>query len=70
MDARINTHRDAQQDREQGGGERQFHRGWETISNQRRDRLFDLVGDAEIEAGSFGNEAAELQRNGIIKPEI
>ena len=69
VDAGIDAEWNADRDREQGGDEGELQGGGKTHDEEIDDRLFELIGDAEIEMQGAPQEVHELYRQGIIEAE-
>ncbi len=50
--------------------DREFERRGETLGDEARDGLLDLIGDAEVTVHCLPDEAAELDGDGIVEAEI
>ncbi len=66
---RINAHQDAEHRCEDGGANREFQRRRHPFLQEVRDRLAELVGDAEFELHRVAEIARELHRHGIVEAE-
>src|SRR5690242_20535233 len=70
MDTGINSHRYAEENGKQCCHDGKLERGGKALADQRRDRLLDLIGDAEIETRRASDKARELHMQGVIQAEI
>ena len=66
---RIDPHQDAEHHREHGGAGGEFQRRRHPLHQQVRDRLAELIGDAELELRGIDEIAGELHRHRIVEPE-
>ena len=69
LQRRIDPHQDAEHHREYGGADREFQRRRHPLHQQVRDRLAELIGDAELELRGVAEIAGELHRHGIVEAE-
>ena len=70
MDAGIDTHRYAEENRKQRSRDGQFQRRRKSIGQDCRNRLFHLVGRTKVEVHGLPDELAELDRNGVVQAKL
>jgi hypothetical protein len=69
LQRRVDPHQDAEHHRQDGGADGELQRRRHPLLQQVRDRLAELVGDAEFELGRVGEISRELHRHGIVEAE-
>ena len=65
----VDAHQDAEHHGEDGGDRRKLQRRRHPLHQEVRDRLAELIGDAELELHGVGEVTHELHRNGIVEAE-
>ena len=70
MQSGIDAHRDPGRERQDRRREREFEGGGHARADEIRDRLLELVGDAEIEPRRIGEKADGLNDRRLIEAEL
>src|SRR6266851_3184594 len=70
MQGGIDTHRNAEQEREQRRDERKLHGRGKALGDQIDRRLLELIGRTEVEMSGAPNKARKLHHNGIIEAKL
>ena len=66
----IHAQRNAHQQRDQRGHQRQFQRGGQTLGNQRRHFAALAQADAKFTLYRVADEAGELHHKGLVQPQV